>query len=71
MNVTRTSILTGSVNTLFIEGLTHDMLTAYESGELIQDALAGIAPQMREFVMTGVTPEEWDRLMPEDDDEDY
>tara|TARA_B100000405_G_scaffold170034_1_gene118898 strand:+ start:242 stop:385 length:144 start_codon:yes stop_codon:yes gene_type:complete len=47
------------------------MLTAYENGELIQDALAGIAPQMREFVMTGVTPEEWDRLMPEDDDEDY
>lgn len=70
MNVTRTSILTGKTNTLFIDGLTHDMLTAYENGALIQDALDGISPEMREFVMTGVTPEEWNRFMPEDD-EDY
>tara|TARA_B100001778_G_scaffold83001_1_gene67336 strand:+ start:33 stop:236 length:204 start_codon:yes stop_codon:yes gene_type:complete len=67
MNVTKTSLLSGRTNTIFIEGLTQDMLTAYEGGELIQDALAGIAPEMREFVMTGITPEEWSRHLPEED----
>lgn len=67
MNVTKTSLLSGKTNTIFIEGLTQDMLSKYESGEMIQDALAGISPEMREFVMTGITPEEWNRHLPEED----
>jgi hypothetical protein len=71
MNVTRTSILTGTTQTIYIEGLTQDMLDRYNGGELIQNALAGIAIELREFVMTGISPAEWKEKLPEDDDEPH
>lgn len=70
MNVTRKSILSGKTNTLFIEGLTQDMLDSWENGALIQDALAGIPQELREFVMTGVTPQEWDERIGPEPEED-
>jgi len=71
MNVTRTSILSGTTKTIFIEGLTQDMLDRYHNGELIQNALAGIPIELREFVMTGISPAEWKEKLPEDDDEPH
>jgi hypothetical protein len=71
MNVTRTSILTGTTQTLYIEGLTQDMLDSYHDGELIQNALAGIAIELREFVMTGISPAEWAEKLPENDDDPH
>jgi hypothetical protein len=70
MNVTRTSILSNETNTLFIEGLTQDMLDAWHNGALIQEALAGIPLELREFVMTGVTPDEWDERIGEEPEEE-
>ena len=71
MNVTKTSILTGKTTTLFIEGLTQDMLDSWNNGALIQEALRGIPQELREFVMTGVTPEEWDeRIGPEPEEDE-
>jgi hypothetical protein len=70
MNVTRTSILSAETNTLFIEGLTQDMLDAWHNGALIQEALAGIPLELREFVMTGVTPDEWNEKIGEEPEED-
>ena len=60
MDVTRCCILTGGVNTRFIEGLTQDMLDAWSAGALAQDAFAGISADWREFIMTGILPEVWD-----------
>jgi len=72
MHVTRTSILSGKTSTLFIEGLTQEMLDSWQSGALIQDALAGISQELREFVMSGVTPEEWDeKIGPEPEEDDW
>ena len=66
MNVTRTSMLSGESNTLFIEGLTQEMVDRWKQGELVQVALAGIPQELREFIMTGITPKEWlERLPPE------
>jgi len=44
------------------------MLDRYYDGELIQDALAGIPIEFREFVMTGISPAEWKEKLPEDDE---
>jgi|TARA_Y100000310_G_C20638910_1_gene792775 hypothetical protein len=66
MLITRKSLITGITHTLEVSGLTQDMLDAWESGTIIQDALAGIAPEWREFVMTGITPSEWAAAFPED-----
>ena len=66
MNITRTSALSGATNTLFIEGLTQKMVDRWQQGELVQIALAGIPQELREFIMTGITPKEWlERLPPE------
>jgi len=66
MNVTRTSMLSGETNTLYVEGLTQDMVDRWQQGELIQVALAGVPQELREFIMTGITPKEWlERLPPE------
>jgi hypothetical protein len=64
-------MLSGETNTLFIEGLTQKMVDRWEQGELVQIALAGIPQELREFIMTGITPQEWlERLPPEPEDEE-
>ena len=59
MNITRTSMLTSVTRTLFVEGLTQNMLDRWEAGELIQDVMPDISPDIREFLMTGISPKEW------------
>ena len=36
--------------------------------ELIQDRLYYLNADQREFIMTGITPEEWDATFPEEDE---
>jgi hypothetical protein len=45
--------------------VTVDQLEAWEDGELIQNAMPGLTPDQREFIMTGVTPEEWENVFGE------
>ncbi len=72
MKVTRTSPLTGKVVTQDIEGLTQEMIENWKNGALIQDALHGISPEDREFIMTGISKDEWDAMYPaEEEDEEY
>lgn len=59
MNITRISPLSGKVNTLDIPA-TLEQFAAYEAGALIQDAFPNLTPDEREFIKTGITPEEWD-----------
>ena len=35
-------------------------LDAWKSGVLIQNAMPNLSADDREFLMTGITPEEWD-----------
>jgi len=66
MNITRMCILTGRVNTRFVEGLTHGMLMAHKQGAMAQDAFVGITAEWREFIMTGILPEVWETKFPEE-----
>ena len=66
MNITRTCPVTGTINTRFIEGLTHGMLMAHKQGALAQDAFVGISPEWREFIMPGILPEVWAAKFPEE-----
>jgi len=38
----------------------------YKSGSLIQDAFDFLNPDQREFLMTGMTPEEWEEMFGEE-----
>ena len=59
MNITRISPLSGKVHTLDIPA-TLEQFAAYEAGALIQNAFPNLTPDEREFIKTGITPEEWD-----------
>lgn len=62
MPITRTSIFTGATQTIFIPGLTRAMLDKWQAGTPAQDAFVGIDAGLREFIMTGTSPDEWDSM---------
>jgi hypothetical protein len=59
MKVTRTSAFTGVTRTLDLN-ISETKLGDWEEGLiLIQDAFPTLTDEEREFIMTGITPEEW------------
>jgi hypothetical protein len=59
MKVTRKSMFTGKENTLDLD-ITQEQLIRYETGsEVIQRVFPRLSADEREFIKTGVTPEEW------------
>lgn len=68
MQITKTSVLTGAVHTREIP-VTQEQLDYWEvSGKRIQNALPDLSADDREFLMTGITPEEWEEAFGEDDE---
>jgi hypothetical protein len=63
MNITKRSSLTGVEHTLDID-ITEEQFQRVEmrffSKELIQDIIPNVNRGEREFLMTGITQEEWD-----------
>ena len=64
MLITRTSPLSGKTHTLNIP-VTASQLYNWENGMLIQEAMPNLSTEDREFILSGSTPEEWDRLFNE------
>ena len=58
MKITRTSRLTGNTSAMELP-ITQAQLDAWVDGELIQNAMPQLDADQREFVMTGITPAEW------------
>jgi hypothetical protein len=59
MRITKTSLLSGRTNTREID-VTVDQLHQWRDGPaFIQDVMPNLSADDREFLMTGVTPEEW------------
>lgn len=59
MQITMTSTVSGKVHTREIP-VTPEQIARWQGGELIQNAMPNVSADDREFLMTGVTPEEWD-----------
>jgi hypothetical protein len=59
MKITRTSPFTGIENTLDIN-ITEEQLKQWTDGLLAQLAFPNLSADDREFIMTGITAEEWD-----------
>ena len=64
MEVTMKSVLTGKTRSLEVN-VTPQELAAWKAGALIQDAMPFASASDREFLMTGITQEEWDEHFPE------
>ena len=61
MIITRTSPLSGKINKMDID-VSEDQLEKWKSGALIQMVMPNLSPSEREFIMTGITDDEWKEL---------
>lgn len=61
MIVERISPMTGKATRRAI-AITRDQLNRWKNGELIQDVAPDLSIEDREFLITGMTEEDWDRL---------
>jgi len=58
MIVQRRSILTQKVNTMNLN-VTEEQLIRQKQGEIVQDVFPELSADEREFLISGITPEEW------------
>ena len=61
MLITRRSQISGEVHMLEV-GCSPEQLAAWEAGVKIQDAMPDVPASLREFLMTGITPREWEDM---------
>jgi hypothetical protein len=62
MLVTRVSVISRKENSMELD-ITQDQLNRYEFGlGLIQNIFPNLSGEEREFIKTGITPQEWEEL---------
>jgi len=61
MLIERKSTLSGNVNIMDID-VTPMQVASWEQGELVQNAMPNLSADEREFIMSGITPTEWDEM---------
>ena len=61
MIITRTSTLSGHISSMNID-VTLEQMASWEQGELVQNAMPNLSADEREFIMTGITPAEWNEM---------
>jgi len=71
LEVTKKSIISGKTNTMELD-ISQEQLERWESvdKQLIQVAFPNLSSSEREFLMTGITPTEWNDTFGDDDDHD-
>ena len=58
--IQRKSGLSGEINKIWLPSLTQEQYDAWRNGALIQRAMPQLDADQREFLKTGITPEEWE-----------
>jgi hypothetical protein len=66
MFIARRSLISGKGHVWDLP-VTNDQLLAWQNGELIQKAMPNLTDDQREFVKTGIIPEEWAATFTEDE----
>ena len=64
MKITKTSSFSNIEHTLDID-ITPEQLNRHAEGELIQNICPHLTPAKREFIISGVTEQEWNDLLNE------
>lgn len=70
MIVTRVSMLTG-VERVREMDITQEQLNRWASGEKIQNVFPKLSVDEREFIMTGITGEEWEEYWEERERDEF
>lgn len=61
MLITRISPISGQSHTEDLP-ITAEQLDRWHEGQLIQEAMGNLTAEQREFVMTGITDQEWQSM---------
>lgn len=69
MLIERISDLSGLPHTMELPITVEQIERWQKSGELVQRAFPHLNSEQREFLMTGITSEEWEACFPEEDEE--
>ena len=64
MKVKRISPISGVEHTMDLD-VTVNQLISWEKGELIQNVFHHLTPDEREFIKTGITPSDWNKMVGE------
>ena len=71
MKVFKKSAYSGKTNCMEFENITPDEFDArvdrWQNGEYVQDVFSEYTPEQREFLISGVTDEEWKEVFGEED----
>ena len=70
MEITRVSMISKKENTLDLD-VTSSQIEAWRCGLLIQEAMPNLTSDEREFIVSGITKDEWDNVFGDDENEDY
>lgn len=68
MEITKASMISGKLRTLELDITDEQMYRWRQCGELIQNVMPNLTPDEREFLMTGITAEEWDAAFKDPED---
>ena len=69
MQVRRTSVYSGVTRTRELP-ITEEQMAAYRSGVNAQYAFSDLPAADREFIISGITKEEWDQCFKDEENED-
>lgn len=70
MMITRTSMVSGITRTMDLP-VSQEDYDAWVKGALIQNVMPYLSDDDREFILSGVTADEWDSFMTEWEEDDY
>lgn len=73
MTISIKSQITGKENKMTLPislGTFRNCWEDYDNGALVQNAFPMLSKEQREFLMTGMTQEEWDATFPDEEDEE-
>ena len=59
--IERKSPFSGKTNQMSID-VSEEQIAAWQSGTVIQYAMPHLSADEREFILSGITPKEWDEL---------
>jgi len=66
--VQRKSVISGKMQSLILPITIEQCIQYYENRQLVQDVFPHLSDGQREYMVTGITPLEWDTHMSETDD---
>ncbi len=64
MLIEKQSMLTG-VRRIIDMPITYEQFNNWQGGMLIQDAMPDLTDDQREFIVSGITPKEWEKAFGE------